>query len=194
MKVDPLLVAFVGAPSTGKTTLARELAARFDTVWMNEYGRDYWMEHQSDRRLTPEQLVEIAEGHLERERRLIPQANRVLFVDTEAIVTWHYAIDYHGSAHPRLEQLAKEAESRYDLYFLCADDIAYDDTWERSGLQHRAAFQKQIEKDLIRRGIAFQILSGSLTDRINSVCQALEQLELAAPEASDEPVAKPPKA
>src|SRR5438105_15460655 len=34
-------VAIVGAESTGKTTLAEELARHFDTVWVPEYGREY---------------------------------------------------------------------------------------------------------------------------------------------------------
>ena len=58
-------VAIMGAPSTGKTTLAEALAAQYSTVWMPEYGREYWEQHQVDRRLTKRQLLEIAEGHLD---------------------------------------------------------------------------------------------------------------------------------
>ena len=35
-------VAFLGAPSTGKTTLAESLSKMYGTVWMPEYGREYW--------------------------------------------------------------------------------------------------------------------------------------------------------
>ena len=34
-------VAIVGAESTGKTTLAQQLAEHFGTVWVPEYGREY---------------------------------------------------------------------------------------------------------------------------------------------------------
>ncbi|MFB6163416.1 MAG: AAA family ATPase, partial [Halococcoides sp.] len=60
-------VALLGGPSTGKTTLARHLAETFDTEWMPEYGREYWMDNQVDGILTSAQLVDLAEGHLERE-------------------------------------------------------------------------------------------------------------------------------
>ena len=130
-------VVFLGAPSTGKTSLCKALAAHYDTTWMPEYGREYWMQHQQDRRLSPEQLVEIAEGHIEREDRLLGATNRFLFVDTEAIITYHFALDYHGDAHPRLKELADASKDRYDAFFLCESDIPYDDTWERSGAQHR---------------------------------------------------------
>ncbi|HEY0037043.1 MAG TPA: AAA family ATPase [Longimicrobium sp.] len=35
-------VVLIGAESTGKTTLARVLAARYQTVWVEELGREYW--------------------------------------------------------------------------------------------------------------------------------------------------------
>ena len=35
-------VVLIGAESTGKTTLAADLAAAFDTLWLPEYGREYW--------------------------------------------------------------------------------------------------------------------------------------------------------
>lgn len=54
-------VVFLGAPCTGKTTIAAKLAQEYNTVWMSEYGREYWEKHQANRRLSLEQLVEIAE-------------------------------------------------------------------------------------------------------------------------------------
>ncbi|MBT8137784.1 MAG: ATP-binding protein [Gammaproteobacteria bacterium] len=167
-------VALLGAPSTGKTSLARALAQHYDTAWMPEYGREYWMEHQESRRLSPEQLVEIAEGHLQREKELLAKAKRYLFVDTEAIVTYHYALDYHGAALPRLIDLANAAADRYDFFFLCGTDIPYEDTWERSGRQHRERFQAQIRDDLLRRGVEFVELKGPLADRLETVRAILE--------------------
>src|SRR5213593_2519138 len=35
-------VALVGTESTGKSTLARALAERLQTVWVDEYGRELW--------------------------------------------------------------------------------------------------------------------------------------------------------
>ena len=64
-------VVFLGGPSTGKTTLAEYLAQKFSTVWMPEYGREYWDNNQVNRRLTTGQLVEIARGHIEREDQML---------------------------------------------------------------------------------------------------------------------------
>jgi HTH-type transcriptional regulator, transcriptional repressor of NAD biosynthesis genes len=162
-------VVFLGAPSTGKTTLAARLAEDYHTVWMPEYGREYWETHQVQRRLSPEQLVEIAEGHLEREAALELQADQYLFSDTNALTTYMFALDYHGAARPRLVELARQAAARYDLVFVCDDDIPYDDTWDRSGDTKRSVFQKQIVSDLIVRRIPFFLVRGDMETRRQTV-------------------------
>ncbi len=166
-------VVFLGAPSTGKTTLACELANRHQTVWMPEYGREYWEQHQSERRLTCEQLVEIALGHRQREDKLIPQSNRYLFIDTDATTTLQFSYYYHDRAHPQLISLANEARQRYDLFFVCAPDIPYDDTWDRSGDANRMEMHRRIVGDLITRKTPFQLLTGSIDQRCQQVEAAL---------------------
>jgi NadR type nicotinamide-nucleotide adenylyltransferase len=170
-------VVFVGAPSTGKTTIASKMADEYKTVWMSEYGREYWENNQVNRRLSLEQLVEIAEGHLERENQLIYQANQYIFTDTNAITTFMFSMSYHQSAHNRLVELANLAQSRYDLVFLCDVDIPYDDTWDRSGDVNRKVFQKQILGDLIVRKIPYIVLSGDLEARIKKVKKVLSKFQ-----------------
>ena len=166
-------VVLLGAPSTGKSTLAAALAARHDTCWMPEYGREYWEAHQHQRRLSPEQLLEIAEGHRQREDRLAEQANRFLFVDTDASTTRHFARHYHASVLPRLDQLVAECAQRYALFFLCEDDIPYADTWDRSGPANRRQMQAQVKTDLALRKLPYLGLRGSLEQRMVQVDRVL---------------------
>jgi HTH-type transcriptional regulator, transcriptional repressor of NAD biosynthesis genes len=180
--LDPLVyrdlivnVVFLGAPSTGKTSLAAKLAGVFHTEWMPEYGRTYWEGHQVARRLKPEQLVEIAEEHLRREDDLLVQADRYLFVDTNALTTAVFALYYHGSVPGRLAEIADLTASRYDLFFLCDTDIPYDDTWDRSGAANREEFQAQIVSDLCARNIPFIPVRGTLTERVGLVTSVLER-------------------
>jgi NadR type nicotinamide-nucleotide adenylyltransferase len=168
---------FLGAPSTGKTSLARQLAGVHKTVWMPEYGREYWEQHQRERRLSPQQLVEIAEQHIQREDEICLKANRYFFIDTDATTTFMFSMYYHDQAHPRLAELASKTLERYDLFFLCEDDIPYDDTWDRSGEMNRDMFQKQIKTDLIKRKISFISLSGSLGKRVQTVSKVLQDFD-----------------
>ena len=162
-------IVFLGAPSTGKTTIAERLARDYETVWMPEYGREYWDEHQVNRRLSLSQLEEIAEKHLQREDELLSQANRFLFTDTNALTTSIFARHYHNATTPRLEELATRASTRYDLVFVCDDDIPYDDTWDRSGETNRHVFQKQVVADLIIRKVPFFTLRGDVETRAQYV-------------------------
>ncbi len=171
-------IVLLGAPSTGKTTLAERLAQEYGTVWMPEYGREYWEQHRVDRRLSLEQLVEIAEGHLEREEALLAQATRYLFTDTNAITTCLFSLYYHGRAAPRLVQLARQSETRYDLVLLCETDIPYDDTWDRSGEMNRETFQQQIVAGLQNRHIPYIAVRGDLETRVRDVKGTLSEMGL----------------
>lgn len=179
-KMDPLVyadlvakVVFVGAMSTGKSTIVESLAKKYNTTFAPEYGREYWTKHQVDRRLGLEEFDLIADGHLAGENAALANADAYLFVDTNAVTTYMYCLDYHGRPTPHLERLALENQQRYDLWFLCEDDIPYDDTWDRSGPQKRAVFQKQIVADLLDRRIPFIRLAGTLAERIARVDSVL---------------------
>jgi HTH-type transcriptional regulator, transcriptional repressor of NAD biosynthesis genes len=167
-------VCFLGAPSTGKTTLAKTMAARHATQWMPEYGAEFWLKHQRDRRLTLDQFEQIAPEHIRREDQLTLESRKVLFCDTCPITTYSFAMDYCGKAGPILTQLATQAQQRYDLFILCDTDIPYADTWDRSGDQKRLAFQAEIIKDLEARGVTFTTVSGTLEERVAQVDAALQ--------------------
>lgn len=166
-------VAIVGAPSTGKTTLAERLAREFATVWTPEFGRDYWHEHNVDRRLSHAQLLDLAQGHLALEEKRLQDANRYLFTDTNALTTAAFSLDYHGAVGSELETLAAAALTRYDLTILCDDDIPYDDTPDRSGAAHREAFQQLVVDDLRARRIPYVRVSGDLDERVQRVKSVL---------------------
>ena len=166
-------VALLGAPSTGKTTLAERLARDCATRWMPEHGREFWEAHQEDRRLAPEQLVEIADGHVAREDALLLESDRVLFTDTNAITTYVFAHAYHGAALPALARRADACAARYDLTFVCGDEIPYDDTWDRSGEGDRDAMQRRVLAELALRRIPYLVLRGDLDARAATVRRVL---------------------
>jgi HTH-type transcriptional regulator, transcriptional repressor of NAD biosynthesis genes len=170
-------IVFLGAMSTGKSTLTEVLAKKYNTTFAAEYGREYWTEHEIDRRIEFHEFDIITKIHIEKENDALLKANKYLFVDTNAITTYMYCMDYHNKPTKYLKQTALENYTRYDLFFLCSDDIPYDDTWDRSGPQKREIFQKQIISDLIERRIPFITLEGDLNKRIETVSNVLEDFK-----------------
>ena len=167
-------VVFLGAESTGKTTIAPKMAQIYNTVCMPEYGREYWTKHNVNGRLTLEQLAELATEHLRIEDARLPEADRYIFVDSNALTTAMFSRHYCNAVHPHLEKLAKLAETRYDYFFLCGDDIPYVEDGTREGDVQRHIFQQQIIQDLKERGIHYVELLGNLETRTAKVKEVLD--------------------
>lgn len=102
-----------GAESTGTTTLARDLAERFQTVWVPEWGRLFSEATGSHHRWTTDDFAEIMREQFELENKLARHAGPVMFCDTDAYAT----LMFH---HLYLHQAAPEA-----LW-----DVARDHTFE----------------------------------------------------------------
>jgi NadR type nicotinamide-nucleotide adenylyltransferase len=160
-------VVILGAESTGKTTLTRELAKEYKTNWVPEYGRDYWDANHDERgNLTAEQLVELAKTHRMNEEKTFQLSNRIVFIDTGATTTRQYCRDYGYTVPMELDTMVHDERSRYDLFILCKTDIPYEDDGTRRGEKVRKETQEKIIADLTHRGIPFWCVSGTLGDRI----------------------------
>jgi NadR type nicotinamide-nucleotide adenylyltransferase len=167
-------VVLLGAPSTGKSTLVENLADQFKTTHMPEFGREYWEANNLQRRLTLEQLLEIATMHREKELIAAHEARQYFFIDTNALTTEIFANYYHGESLPQLRELSDQTKDRYDIVILCGDEIPYDDTEDRSGEENRSVFQKATINELHKRGIKYHEVSGSIQQRISEVSRILE--------------------
>ena len=166
---------FLGAPSTGKTTLCEALAKEFSTRWVPEYGREYWEKHQIGHRFPLEGFNEIVVEHQKREEEAFLQSDKFCFIDTNAMTTRLFALDYHGRSTELVDRLADTNAARYDIFFLCGDDIPYANTPDRSGDQKRHEFQQIIINDLQQREIAYIPLTGTLEERMNQVKKVLQK-------------------
>lgn len=157
-------VAFIGGESTGKTTLARVLAERMGTTWVAEYGRTLWEMQGGD--LREPDLLRIAEEQPRREDAAALTAQRWLFCDTTPLVTLGYSGWMFGSAPDALLQAARR---RYDLMFLCAPDIPFDQDGTRVGEAFRAQQHAWYLQQLQVAGVEYVLLEGDVETRIARV-------------------------
>jgi NadR type nicotinamide-nucleotide adenylyltransferase len=169
-----LKVLFLGAPSSGKSTITELCAKEFQTKFMPEFGREYWEKYAVDRRLTPEQMVEIAIGHRLRQDQLTRESSKYLFVDTDATTTEIFAEYYHGFALDQLQSLSFEALHLYDVVFLCDIDFPYADTEDRSGEANQKDFQNRILSKLAAHQRPYLLLKGTVSERLDQVKTTLQ--------------------
>ena len=112
-------IGIIGPESTGKTTLAKEIAERYHGTYVAEYAREF-VERKGTTEVTYEELCEIAKEQI---KRLAVSGERLEVYDTELIVTKVW-FDY---AFGRWPEWLDEAIKKYpmDLYVLLYPDIPW---------------------------------------------------------------------
>ncbi len=154
--MKPLRIVLTGSECTGKTTLARALAVRYDTTWSPEFARDYL--ERKGAPLTAEDVEPIARGQRAAEQAAGRGAHGVIFLDTDLVSTVLYARHYYGACPCWIEQEARAR--RGDLYLLNHPDVA----WEADGLQRDRGDQRALMHDLFVRTLReFEVLFVDVT-------------------------------
>jgi len=159
-------VAILGGESSGKTTLAAALAARYRTVWVPEYLREF-TETGGRAPLAHEQIT-VARMQLERERQALPWAHEFLFCDTSPLMIAVYSDVCFGGADAELERLVREHD--YDFTIVAAPDIP----WVPDGLQRESdAVRQTVHQMVLERlraaGTPFLLAGGSVEQRMRQV-------------------------
>jgi NadR type nicotinamide-nucleotide adenylyltransferase len=139
----PLVIVVTGSECTGKTTLARELAARFDAPCSAEFAREY-LDRKADA-LDAGDVGPIARGQMAGEDAAAGAASVLTVKDTDLVSTVVYAHHYYGACPVWIERAA--AARLGDLYLLLHPDVP----WVADGLQRDRPDDRNLLHDLFRR-------------------------------------------
>lgn len=170
-------VVLFGPESTGKTTLAQELADHYKTEWVPEYAREYlqvkW--DKEEKTCEPQDLIPIAEGQIRLENYLTKKANKLLICDTDLLETKVYSEAYYlGYCEPVLEKYA--LQNIYDLYLLTSIDIP----WEKDDLRDKPNQRERMflyfKETLEKYNKNFVILSGDNKKRFKRAIKSIDKL------------------
>lgn len=175
--INLVKVVLFGPESTGKTTLSRQLARYYNTVWAPEFARDYLQDKWNNERKTCEQsdLIPIAVGQINLENELAKKADKVLICDTDLLETKVYSEEYYGGfVEPALEKAA--IENSYDIYFL-----TYIDTpWEEDDLRDRPELRLEMfnafENALKKYNRPYVLLKGDKETRLKKAVSVIDKL------------------
>lgn len=162
---DLIKIVLFGPESTGKTTLAEQLANHFQTVWIPEFARDYLQEKRdkTGKACEEQDLLPIIAGQTNLENEAVLKANKILFCDTNVLSTKVYSDYYYGHSSQLLEEAV--SEHQHDLYLLTDIDIPWipDDLRDRPD-QRKELFEA-FENELIRQEKAYIKISGNKEKR-----------------------------
>lgn len=167
-------VAIVGTESCGKSTLTKQLAKYYNTNYVHEVGRDY-CEKYSDQ-LTQDHFDSLAMDHYRLQEIKAETSNKILFIDSEAVVTQYYAEMYGFEKTNLIESIAEKQD--YDLIIHLEPDVKWvADEFRKMGDQDIRKKNDNILRSMFRqRDIQVSVISGSFVDRFEKAKKLIDEL------------------
>jgi len=161
----PIKIVLFGPESTGKSTLANELAEAFGTTWSTEYLRKFVDEkiergiEDTAELVRESEVIKIAREQIKAEEETVNSNEQVVFLDTCIHTNLIYAKHYFGHVPKALQEMAKKA--RYDFFLLCDTDLPWQADLQRDSEQAQHALFKSMEKYLKDNQLPFCLVQGS---------------------------------
>ena len=170
-------VVLYGPESTGKTTLAKQLAEHYKTSWVPEFMREYLQKKwDSEKKLVEkEDLIPIAKGQLQLENEAAQKVENLLVCDTNLLELKVYSEYYYDGFCP--SEIKKEAtKNKYSIYLL-----TYVDTpWEADDLRDRPNNREEMfrifEAELQKYHFPYKILKGNEKERFENAVKIIDEL------------------
>lgn len=173
---DKIRIALYGPESTGKTTLAKQLAEHFQSTWIPEFAREYLQEKwdRSQQICEPEDLLPIAIGQMKLENQALANTGSYLFADTNLMCTKVFSEIYYGFCNPALDKAARK--HKYELFFLTDIDVPFEKDDLRDKPDEREMLLQKFEEALIENKKPYILLTGSKEERFEKAITILKDL------------------
>lgn len=136
-------ITLFGAESTGKTTMAKHLASRYDSVYVSEWARPY-LESLPSPEVTDERMRTIISGQLANQKSAKTlTGNPFIFQDTDLFSTLGYFQIMKRGNYLDIALCSEEAEAHSsDLYIVMNSDIRFTPDPLRYGVNKRESNDK----------------------------------------------------
>ena len=170
-------IVVIGPESTGKSTLCKQLAQHYNTVWCPEFAREYLLTNGTN--YTYDDLLIIAKGQLafeEEYSRMITNSHSPLFVDTDMYVMKVWCEFVFDKCHRFI--LDQIVERKYDLYLLCNTDLPWvkDELREYPDLESRHKLYTIYKDIMINQSVPWVDISGNYEERLQKGLDAVNQI------------------
>lgn len=175
-------VLIIGSESTGKSTLTRNLALAFNTVYLEEVGRTICERAQTEEMMLDTDFYEIMIKHKAKEFEKLAQANKVLFIDTDCITTQFYSrlLVENRSLIANYDKLASSMNSltKYDIILFLEPDTEFiqDGTRNEKINTDREKYSYLLKTLYIDKEIKIEYIRGSYLDRFNKAHKLVNKI------------------
>ena len=167
-------VAITGPESTGKSTLAAQLATHYQTVWVPEFARSYIAE--LPQRYKPQDIEKIARGQFSSVQEALSAANKIMFADTDLLVIKIWFTHAFGYCPAWiLEALEKQ---NFELYLLMNVDLPWQADEQREHPHLRQFFYDWYKQELELYGFPFAEISGNQEERFQNALEHVQKIIL----------------
>lgn len=172
-------VLITGTESCGKTTLTKYLAKIFHTSWSEEVGRYYSANYLggNESAFTIEDFNRIAYLQYENDMNALRCANRVVFYDTDALVTQYYAQLYLGKQSNLIEDFIDP--NRYDKVLMFTPSVPWVDDglrWNKEQVQRNLLHSKLLSMYEARGFKNIVIIDGNYNERLEKSIAIVDEL------------------
>ena len=166
-------ILFVGGESTGKSTIAENLALAYNTNFLEEVGREVCDYAGAEDLMIVSDFYEILLKHKTKEMELIKQSNKLFFVDTDALTTKFFAQFLLDGEKKSAENLADAITqiNTFDLIFFLEPTVVFvqDGTRNTKIEADREKYSNQIKALFDEAGLEYICLSGDYLNRYEEV-------------------------
>ena len=125
-------VLLIGVESSGKSVMTVNLANYYNTNYIEEAGRDLSEKSGTDTLMLDEDFTEILLTQKLNEMKAVEQSNRVLFCDTDCLITQFFLKFLGGNEENIKLSDAIDALNSYDLVLFLAPDVKWVQDGDRS--------------------------------------------------------------
>lgn len=173
-------VLLIGGESVGKSTLTINLAHYYNTNYLEEVGRELSELSGTDIYMQSEDFTRILLEHKAKELRLLSQSNKILFEDTDCLIT-RFFMEFLEDEKLKDNANLAEAIARlnsYDLILFLEPDVTWVQDGDRSEVMaaDRVKYSNQIKELYKRMGFSFKIISGNYVERFEQAVELVDEL------------------
>lgn len=171
-------VLIIGVESSGKSVMTKNLANYFNTNFIEEAGKELSEKSGTDRMMLNEDFTEILLEQKINEMKAVENSNKVLFCDTDCLVTNFYLRFHEGDDLNLKLSDAIDAINTYDLILFLAPDVKWVQDGDRSEeiRDNRLKYRDMLSEIYNSHRKNFEYIEGDYFTKFNKCVELVEKM------------------